>query len=120
MEATIDYKAQIANGIRRIMALEHNRESVAKFNEVLSKIKPQSCEVKSGLGSDDGISFTLAFKKGGDSDPFQLFIDNIPDIEFRYGFIFGLRPEVFYFNPQTHISDENYDFLIFKLNKYGK
>jgi len=117
MEATIDYKAQIANGIRRIMDLEHNRESVAKFNEVLSKITPQSCQVKYGMRSGEDIGFTLAFKKGGDKMPLELFFDSIPDVEFNYGVLFGLNPEIFHFNKDTYVNDSEYDFLMFKLLK---
>jgi len=114
------YKEQIAKEIRRIAELEHNKEAADKFWKTLEKIKPKSCEVKSGLGAGEGISYTLAFEKGGDKNPFDLFIENIPEPAFRYGFLFGLCPDIFHYNPITYISDETHDYLIFKLLKNGK
>jgi len=109
------YKEQIAKEIRRIAELEHNKETTDKFWKTLEKIKPKSCIVKSGWRAGDNIDLTLAFEKGGNKNPFDLFIENIPDLIETYGFIYGLWPTIFHFNPITAVSDDDYYFLTFKL-----
>jgi len=113
------YKEQIAKEIRRIAELEHNKEAADKFWKTLEKIKPKSCIVKSGMCSGEDIDFSLAFEKGGDKNPFDLFIENVPEPALRYGFLFGLCPNIFHYNTILTISDETHDFLTFKLIKNG-
>lgn len=115
-----NYKELIAKEIREILALERNKKSAALFWEKLNNISPKSCTVKSGMAAGEGIDFLLAFEKGGDNKPFDLFIDNIPEASLRYGFIFGLCPNTFNYNPQFSISDDTHDFVKFKLIKNGK
>jgi hypothetical protein len=118
MKTEQHYKKEIAIEFQRIMELEHNKEAVTKFREILGKIKPKSCIVKSGCRSGNNIDFLLAFEKGGNENPFDLFIENIPDIAFRYGVIFGLNPNIFHFNPLYSIEDETHYFVNFKLIKH--
>jgi len=99
------------------MELEQNKEAVKLFGDKLNQVKPKSCIVKSGWRSGDNIDFLLAFEKGGDKNPFDLFIANIPDIIESYGFICGLHPEIFHFNPKFAIENETHFFIDFKLKR---
>ena len=111
------YQQKIAEEIRRISKLEGNEKTAGEFWEILEKIKPKSCIVKSGASAGKYIDFVLAFEKGGTANPFDLFIKDIPEAAFSYGILFGLNPDIIHFNPRTHISDETHDFLMFKLQK---
>jgi len=113
------YKEQIAKEIRRIAELEHNKEAADKFWKTLEKIKPKSCIVKSGWGSGEGIDFLAAFEKGGESNPFELFVENIPEKAESFGFIMGLAPKNFHYNPKYSIEDETHFFVNFKLLRHG-
>ncbi len=117
MKTEINYKTEIANEILRIINEVQNKEAASKFWEVLNKIKAKSCIVKSGMCSGDNIDFLLAFEKGGKNKPFDLFIENIEDVAMRFGFIFGLKPEIFHFNTKYYVEDETYSFVPFKLLK---
>ena len=113
------YKEQIAIEIRRIAELEHNKEAAEQFWKTLDKIKPKSCQVKYGWHSGNNISFTLAYEKGGEENPFNLFIEDIEDKAEIHGFICGLFPTIFYFNPQYTIINDTHTFLKFKLKRNG-
>ncbi len=115
-----EYKALIAKEIHNILEMEQNKTTASLFWDKLKTIKPKNCTIKSGLASEEGIDFLVAFEKGGDENPFELFIENIPEASFRYGFIFGLSPNIFHFNPEYSVSNETHDFVKFKLLKNGK
>jgi len=117
MKTEQHYKQEIATEFQRIMDLEHNKEAVTKFLEILNKIKPKSCIVKIGWRSGDNIDFTLAFENGGNENPFDLFIENIEDKAEIHAFICGLYPEIFHFNPAYSITTETHSFVIFKLKR---
>lgn len=114
------YKQKIAEEIKQILSLEKNNTAAKNFWQTLEKITPKTCIVKSGMGAGEGIDFLLTFEKGGNKNPFNLFIDNIPEPILRFGFIFGLCPDIFHFNPKFSISNETHDFVNFKLVKNGK
>ncbi len=118
MKMEKEYKTEIAKAIHQIMEMEGNKEAAGKFRETLSNIKPESCIVKSGWGSGEGIDFLLAFEKGGNNEPFDLFIENIPDKAERFGFIMGLSPKIFHYNPMYSISDDTHYFVNFKLLRH--
>ncbi len=111
------YKTEIAVEIRRIMKIEKNKEASTKFLKAINSIKPKSCSVKSGWHSGSNIGFTLAFEKGGEQNPFELFIENIEDKAETHGFICGLFPEIFHFNPIYSFDNKTHYFLKFKLKR---
>ncbi len=111
------YKTEIAVEIRRIMKIEKNKETAAKFLEAINSVKPKSCSVKSGWRSGSDIDFTLAFEKNGNKNPFDLFIENIEDKAETHGFICGLYPEIFHFNPMYSLNNETHSYISFKLIK---
>lgn len=113
------YKDQIAEEILRIAGMEQNKEAAKKFWQALEKIKPKTCKVKYGWHSGDNIGFTLAFDKGGDKNPYEAFIEALPCSAEIYGFIYGLCPKIFHYNPQYTLTDETYTYLNFKLKRNG-
>jgi len=113
------YKERIAEEIRRIAEIETNKEAADKFWETLGNIKAKACRVKAGVLAGKHISYTLAFDKGGDKEAYDLFTDSIDDAAFRYGVMFGLNPDIFYYNPDYFIEDETHYYLTFKLRNNG-
>ncbi len=119
MKTDEHYKKEIAVEIRRIMKIEGNEKAATEFRETLGKIKPKTCRVKIGWKSGHGISFTLGFEKGDDKNPFDLFIENIKDSAEIHGFICGLYPDIFHFDPIRTVNDEKIMIVNFKLKRHG-
>lgn len=111
---------QIALEIKRIAAMENNKKVANEFWKALNDVKPKSCLVKTGWHSGDNISFSLAYKKGGNRDPFMLFIENIEEKAETHGFICGLFPEIFHYAPQYNWNDDDNYCLMFKLKRNGQ
>lgn len=113
------YKKEIAKEIKRIMQLKRNKEPYEKFQAVLKDLKPKSCTVKIGWRAGEEIDFLCAYEKGGSSKPFNLFVKNIENIGEIFGFICGLHPKIFHFNPEYSVGDETHYFVNFKLIRNG-
>lgn len=112
------YKEHIAEEIRRVADLEENQEAASKFWETLGGINAKACRVKYGWHSGSNISFTLAFELCKEEhDSFDLFIDDIKNDAEIFGFICGLYPEVFHYNPLYTITDETHTYMKFKLKR---
>ncbi len=112
-----NYKTEIAKEICRIINLENNKDAANKFWEIMNNIKPKACIVKTVWHSGNNINFLLAFEKGGNKKPFDLFIENIENVSERYGFICGLWTEKFHFNHQQVIENKTHFFIDIKLKK---
>ncbi len=119
METSIDYKAQLANEIRRIIDLEHNREQAQKFWEMLSTIQPKACVVKYGWFNGEAIDFLIAFERGGTLAPFDLFVNGIENKSEVFGFICGLAPNGFYIKYGKQIENDTHCFIDIRLKRNG-
>ena len=76
--------------------------------------------MKSGWRAGDGISFLMAFEKGGEEDPYTLFTENIGNAAETYGFLLGLSPEIFYIVHPMAIENETHHFIDIKLKRDGQ
>lgn len=113
------YINEISKEVKRIFDLKKNKETALKFWEILKKINPKSCIVKIGWKSGEGISILLAYEKGGNKEPFDLFIENIENKAEIHGFICGLFPEIFVFDTNKVIEDETHYFVDFNFKHNG-
>ncbi len=115
----LSIKKSLYEDIKKIMTSERNRKNYIAFQDTVKDLHPENCIVKFGWESGTTIEFTLAYKKGGNSEPYNEFIEGIEDKAHAYYFIMGLNPDIFHFNPITVANIDNYLILMFKLKRNG-
>ena len=110
-------KKSLSEDIKKIMTSDKNKKNYKAFQETVKNLQAQSCIVKFGWESGTTIEFTLVYKKGGNGNPHDEFIEGIEDKKEAYYFIMGLNPDIFHFNPKYTINDKKYLMLMFKLKR---
>jgi len=117
MKNETELNKELSKEISRIMHLDSNKVNYQEFQNTIKDIKPKSCIVKIGWVAGKYIDFTLKYEKNGINKPFDLFIESIENKAETHGFICGLNPEIFHFDTNYIINDNENLIMMFKLKR---
>jgi hypothetical protein len=117
MKNETELNKELSKEISRIMQLDRNKANFQNFQDTIKDLKPKSCTVKIGWVAGKYIDFTLRFDKNGTKKPFDSFIESIENKAEIHSFICGLNPEIFHFDKNYIVNDNDNLIIMFKLKR---